>query len=175
MRRHFFKQKFLANEKSCQNQTITILEMLINESGKEFACQSRQHRRCGFDPWVRKIPWRREWQPTSVLLPGVVHGQRSLVGCKESDTTQRLINLVNESRFLPTVSVNINKREKTSLPTKGNKASTSLPCPPHNLFSGWPYQASIQSCQVIGSLEGRATLGCNRPNPDSGQMIQSIQ
>ena len=33
-----------------------------------------------FDPWVRKIPWRRAWQPTSVFLPGEFHGQRSLAG-----------------------------------------------------------------------------------------------
>ena len=33
-----------------------------------------------FDSWVRKIPWRREWQPTPVFLPGEFHGQRSLVG-----------------------------------------------------------------------------------------------
>jgi len=26
--------------------------------------------RCGFDPWVEKIPWRRTWQPTPVFLPG---------------------------------------------------------------------------------------------------------
>ena len=49
----------------------------------------------GFDPWVRKIPWRRKWQPTPVFLPGESHGQRSLAGCspwgrKESDTTKRL-------------------------------------------------------------------------------------
>ena len=31
------------------------------------------------DPWVRKIPWRRKWQPTPVFLPGECHGQRSLV------------------------------------------------------------------------------------------------
>ena len=47
----------------------------------------------GFDPWVRKIPWRRRWQPTPVFLPGKSHGQRSLVGyspwgCKESNTTE---------------------------------------------------------------------------------------
>ena len=35
--------------------------------------------RCGFDPWVGKIPWRRTWQPTPVFLPGASHGQRSLV------------------------------------------------------------------------------------------------
>ena len=26
--------------------------------------------RFGFDPWVRKIPWKKKWQPTSVFLPG---------------------------------------------------------------------------------------------------------
>ena len=38
----------------------------------------------GFDSWVRKIPWRRAQQPTLVFLPGVFHGQRNLVGYKES-------------------------------------------------------------------------------------------
>ena len=33
-----------------------------------------------FDPWVRKIPWRRKWQPAPVSLPGESYGQRSLVG-----------------------------------------------------------------------------------------------
>ena len=36
--------------------------------------------RCGFDPWVGKIPWRRKWQSTPALLPGKSHGQMSLVG-----------------------------------------------------------------------------------------------
>ena len=45
---------------------------------------------------VGKIPWRRDWQPTPVLLPGEFHGQRSLVvyspwGRKDSDTTEQLI------------------------------------------------------------------------------------
>ena len=38
-------------------------------------------RRCGFDPWVRKIPWRRQWQPTPVFLPGKPP-QRLLAGYK---------------------------------------------------------------------------------------------
>ena len=51
--------------------------------------------RPGLDPWVGQIPWRRQWQPTPVLLPGESHGRRSLVGYspwgrKESDTTERL-------------------------------------------------------------------------------------
>ena len=36
-------------------------------------------RRCELDPWVKKIPWRKERQPTPVLLPGKSHGKRSLV------------------------------------------------------------------------------------------------
>ena len=53
---------------------------------------SWQWRRPRFNPWVRKIPWRRAWQPTPVFLPGESHGQRSLVGYspwdrRESDTT----------------------------------------------------------------------------------------
>ena len=45
----------------------------------------------GFDPWGRKIPWRREWQPTPVFLPGKSHGQRSLEGYSPWDCmTERL-------------------------------------------------------------------------------------
>ena len=57
-----------------------------------------QCRRPWFDPWVRKIPWRRKWQPTPVLLPGKSHGQRSLVDyspwdCKELDTLSDFTSL----------------------------------------------------------------------------------
>ena len=59
-------------------------------NGKESAYKCR---RCRFSPWVRKIPWRRKWQPISVFLPGKLHGERSLVGYspwgfKELDTTE---------------------------------------------------------------------------------------
>ena len=49
-------------------------------SGKEPTCQCRRHKRHRFNPWVRKIPWRRAWQPTPVSLPEESHGQRNLVG-----------------------------------------------------------------------------------------------
>ena len=39
-------------------------------SGKEPTCQCRRHKRCGFDPWVGKIPWSRTREPTPVFLPG---------------------------------------------------------------------------------------------------------
>ena len=55
--------------------------------GKESACQCRRR---GFDSWVRRIPWRRKWQSTIVVLPGKSHGQRSMVsysawGCQRRD------------------------------------------------------------------------------------------
>ena len=61
-------------------------------SGKESACHCR---RCGFSLWVRKIPWRTEWQSTPVFLPGKFNGQRSLVGYnpwghKKLDMTEQL-------------------------------------------------------------------------------------
>ena len=54
---------------------------------------SPETQRCGFDPWVGKIPWRREWKPIPVSLPGKFHVLRSLVGYspwshEESDTTE---------------------------------------------------------------------------------------
>ena len=54
-----------------------------------------QCRRPRFNPWVRKIAWRRKWQPTPVFLLGKSHERGSLVGYspwghKESDMTERL-------------------------------------------------------------------------------------
>ena len=54
-----------------------------------------QSRRSRLDPWVGKSPWRREWLPTPVFLPGEFHGQRSLVGYspwghRDLDTTEQL-------------------------------------------------------------------------------------
>ena len=46
-------------------ETILFVNTLWWPSGKEFACQCRRHR---FNPWVRKISWRRKWQPTPVCL-----------------------------------------------------------------------------------------------------------
>ena len=60
-------------------------------SSKESTCQ----RRHGFNSWVRKILWRRKWQPVPVFLLGTFHGQRSLVGYspwgpKELDVTEHI-------------------------------------------------------------------------------------
>ena len=39
-----------------------------------------RHKRCMFNSWIRKIPWRRAWQPTPVFFPEESHGQRNLAG-----------------------------------------------------------------------------------------------
>ena len=76
-------------------------------SGKEFTCQYRRHRRCGFDPWVGKIPCSRKWQPIPVFLPGKFHRQRSLAGSspwgqKKSDTAEHAcMYLLCQSRATP--------------------------------------------------------------------------
>ena len=59
-------------------------------SSQESTGQSRRHKRGTFNPWVRKIPWRRNGNPLQYSLPEKFHGQRNLVGYsvwgpKESD------------------------------------------------------------------------------------------
>ena len=49
-------------------------------SGKEPTCLCRRRKRQGFDPQIRKISWRRAWQPTPVFLPREFHVQRNLSG-----------------------------------------------------------------------------------------------
>ena len=49
-------------------------------SSKESTCNAERHRRCRFDQWVAKIPWRRKRQPSPVFLHGKSYGRRSLVG-----------------------------------------------------------------------------------------------
>ena len=80
----------------------TFYTLLNNNPGLTLACGSNgKENSCnagdlpGFNPSVRKIPWRREWLPTSAFSPGEFHGQRSLAdyspwGHKELDTTEWL-------------------------------------------------------------------------------------
>ena len=56
------------------------------------AMRDTQVRSLGWeDPWVGKIPWRREWLPTPVFWPGEFHGLYSPWGPKESDMTEQLL------------------------------------------------------------------------------------
>ena len=70
---------------------VLTLGFPCGASGKEPAASAGDSRDW-VDPWVRKIPWRRKWQPTPVFLPGKFHGQEpggcSPWGHKESDRTE---------------------------------------------------------------------------------------
>ena len=90
-------QSLLLVQSSFIHVSFLIIQFLLmgfaGAYGKESVCQCRRYKRRGFDPWVRKIPWRRAWQPTPVFFPGEPHGQRSLAGYspwdrKTSDTTE---------------------------------------------------------------------------------------
>ena len=83
---------FYANSSEVSCFLSSLFVLFYRDSDGKSVCQQ-----CGrprFDPWVGKIPWRRKWQPTPVLLPGKSHGGRSLVGYspwghKEMDTTKQ--------------------------------------------------------------------------------------
>ena len=84
-------------------------------SGKEPVCQCRRGKRYQFNPWVRKIPWRRKWQPAPVFLSRKSHGQRSLVvyspwGHKESDMAERVTLSLSNHDF----NISVNLTELTS-------------------------------------------------------------
>ena len=94
--------------KSNAQSSIFLMPTGLQASGsadKESTCQCRRLRRYEFDPWVRKIPWRRKWQPTPIFLPGKSHGQRSLAsytpwGHKARHLPQGELMPVDEARSL---------------------------------------------------------------------------
>ena len=83
---------------------VCVCVCSIGASGKESACQCRRDERCRFNPWVGKIPRRRERLPTPVFWSGEFHGLDSPLGRKESDTTEHLslsLRFLKGMRLLP--------------------------------------------------------------------------
>ena len=70
-------RELLSAKFSVYNAVLSPMGLPWWLSGRESSCQWRRHK---FDPWVRKIPWRRKWQATPVFLPGKSHRQRCLAG-----------------------------------------------------------------------------------------------
>ena len=68
-----------------------VLKLKLNLLFQKTVCNAGD---CSFSPWVGKIPWRREWLPTPVFLPGEFHGRgvwRATVHrIAESDRTEQL-------------------------------------------------------------------------------------
>ena len=88
------KNSVCASKLKTETTIISKTGFPAGATGKESPCQCRRHKRHGFNSWVRKIRWRRAWQPPPppVFLSGESHGQRSLEGYspwghKESDMT----------------------------------------------------------------------------------------
>ena len=93
-----------------------------------------------FDPWLRKVPWSRKWQPSPGFLPGEFHGQRSLVGCSpwgfiESDMTQHTympyiqawslctsLFYPHSREMVPTLSLKKPRLRKVKLPAQVHRA-----------------------------------------------------
>ena len=73
---------------SSQSQRLEVQDQGICKAGSFFFqltfltswASQVVHKRLEFDPRIRKIPWRKKWQPTTVFLCGESHGERSLVG-----------------------------------------------------------------------------------------------
>ena len=76
-------------------------------------------RRLRFDPWVRKMPWRREWLPTPVFLPGEFHGQRSLIGYIIHGVARSRTQLSNEHTYTPSAN-NFSPKVSTWFSSKRN-------------------------------------------------------
>ena len=73
----FMESQRVSQDFATEQQMLNVSFPRAWLSDKESACQCRK---CRLDPWVRKISWRRKWQPAPVFLPGKSHGQRSLAG-----------------------------------------------------------------------------------------------
>ena len=116
-----------------------------------------------FDPWIGKIPWRRKWQPTPVLLPGESHGWRSLVGYsswghKESDTTEQFYSLTHS----PTQSESWWRTEEPGMlysPWGRKESHTTYWLNSKN--SSIPYLPSLQQWQHKSQALWRAFLNPN--------------
>ena len=110
--------------------------------------------RPGFDPWVRKIPWRRKWQPTPVLLPGKYDGWRSLVGYspwghKESDATERL-----HFTFTFTIKLNYTLYPFSSVQFSSVAQSCPTLCDPMNCSTpGLPVHHQLPSSLKLTSIK----------------------
>ena len=89
--------------------------------------QCRRCKKHGFNPWVRKIPWRRAWQPTPVCLPGKSHDkgtwQAIVHGVTESNTTEHSAQLTAKSMKEP----RLHSRRKACLKSVHSPMPSPLP------------------------------------------------
>ena len=108
-------------------------------NSKEPACHCRKHKRHGFNPWIGKMPWRKERLPTPVFWSGDLHGLCPWGG-KNSDTTEQLNN------------------------KNATKASIIPPLPNHStLQAGMVLNNSQKPALTWARGRGSALQGCRTP------------
>ena len=87
-------QRFLLRLHGADVKDEAAFDLILSKCWASFVAQLVKNlpamRRPGFDPWVGKIPWRRDWLPTPEFSPGEFHGLYSPWGRKEPDMTERL-------------------------------------------------------------------------------------
>ena len=66
----------------------------------KFSCQRQRCKRCEFDLWVGKIPWKKAWKPTLVFLPEESHGQRNLAGYLVHGVKELCTHYPNQLRLI---------------------------------------------------------------------------
>ena len=131
--------------------------------------------------WVWKIPWRRKWQSTPVVLPGESHGQRSLAdyspwGCKESDMTEPLTAIICSQfyrvRLFQAVRTKSEGKQKSgSIPRKLPQELTSDFLLRSNTYPEYPYynlKGILTACRshhlVCLGLCAAQTISAATPN-----------
>ena len=104
-RKGLFKKMFLFIFICYSYRFWSLKTKIVNTVNVSLWITAKYSGRPGFNPWVRKISWRRKWQPTPVFLPGESHGWKSLVGysprgCKELDTTERPLHFTSQLNLI---------------------------------------------------------------------------
>ena len=150
----------------CSHLALTQGRRLLKWlSGKESACQCRRNRRCRFSPWVRKISWRRKWQPTPVFLPGKSSwteepGGLQFLGSRRVGLHTHALGagpLENK-----TLGVELNKRCQTSTSLQISLTSESSPRKPHAALTP-PPRMKCDPCLLLS-----CSLLCSHPPPGVG-------
>ena len=121
-------------------------------SGKE---STYQWRRCGFTPWVGKIPWRRKWQLTPVFLPGKFYGQRSPTGYSSWGRKRVGHHLVTKQWHL-CVYIYIYTHTYVYICTSG--------------FAEWPqvrWRSSCSLCSAVGEIKFALARGLHTVGTDT--------